>query len=52
LLASVGITEYRTVLSSHHCILYRQVDGNIYVYSVAGQMQDFQTLLLRRLFRR
>lgn len=52
LLASVGMTEYRTVLSSHHRILYRQIVGNTYVYAVAGQMQDFQTLLLRRVFRR
>lgn len=52
LLASVGITEYRTVLSSHHRILYRRRDGDTVVYAVAGQMQDFQTLLLRRLFRR
>jgi len=52
LLASVGITNYRTVLSSHHRILYQQIDGDTVVYAVAGQMQDFQTLLLRRLFRR
>jgi plasmid stabilization system protein ParE len=52
LLASVGMTDYRTILSSHHRILYRQIDGNTYVYAVAGQTQDFQTLLLKRLFRR
>lgn len=52
LLANVGMTDYRTILSSHHRILYRQVEGNTYVYAVAGQTQDFQTLLLRRLFRR
>jgi toxin ParE1/3/4 len=52
LLASVGMTDYRTILSSHHRILYRQIDGNTYVYAVAGQVQDFQTLLLKRLFRR
>jgi plasmid stabilization system protein ParE len=52
LLASVGMTDYRTILSSHHRILYRQTEGNTYVYAVAGQMQDFQTLLMRRLFRR
>lgn len=52
LLASVGITDYRTVFSSHHRILYRQVDGDTVVYAVAGQMQEFQTLLLRRLFTR
>lgn len=52
LLASVGITDYRTVLSSHHRILYRRTDSDTVVYAVAGQTQDFQTLLLRRLFRR
>ena len=29
-----------------------QIDGKTYVYAVAGQTQDFQTLLLKRLFRR
>jgi plasmid stabilization system protein ParE len=52
LLANVGMTDYRTVLSSHHRILYRRIDGNTYVYAVAGQAQGFQTLLLRRLFKR
>jgi plasmid stabilization system protein ParE len=52
LLVSVGMMDYRTVLSSHHRILYRQIDGNTYVYAVAGQAQDFPALLLRRLFRR
>ena len=52
LLASARMTDYITVLSSHHRILYRQIDGNTYVYAVAGQTQDFQTLLLKRLFRR
>jgi hypothetical protein len=52
LLADVGITDYRTVLSSHHRVLYRPWDGNTYVYAVAGQTQDFQALLLKRLFRR
>ena len=52
LLAQVGITEYRTILSSHHRILYRQMDGNTYVYAVAGQMQDFPSLLMRRIFKR
>ena len=52
LLASVGMSDYRTVLSSHHRILYCEIDGKTYVYAVAGQTQDFQTLLLKRLFRR
>jgi len=52
LLASVGMMDYRTIVSSHHRILYRQIDGDTVVYAVARQMQDSQTLLLRRLFRR
>lgn len=52
LLASVGIMDYRTVRSPHHRILYRRIYGDSVVYVVAGQMQDFQTLLLSRLFRR
>ena len=51
-LASVGIRDYRSLVTSHHRILYRQIDGTTYVYAVAGQQQDFQTLLLRRLFKR
>lgn len=52
LLASVGMTDYRSVLSSHHRILYRQIEGDTVVYAVARQVQDFQRLLLRRLFNR
>lgn len=52
LLADVGITDYRTILTSHHRVLYRQVSGTTFVYAVAGQTQDFQALLLKRLFRR
>lgn len=52
LLATVGIQDYRTVLTSHHRILYRKTDGDIYVYAVAGHCQDFPSLLLKRLFRR
>ncbi len=52
LLADVGITDYRTILTSHHRLLYRQVNGTTFVYAVAGQTQDFQALLLKRLFRR
>jgi plasmid stabilization system protein ParE len=51
-LASVGIFDYETVLTSHHRIVYKKVDASTYVYLVAGQQQDFQTLLLKRLFSR
>ena len=46
---TVGMADYRTVLSSHHCILYRQMSGNTVVYAVAADAGFFQTLLLRRL---
>lgn len=52
LLASVGMLDYRTVLTSHHRILYKAMDGNTYVYAIAAHTQEFQTLLLQRLFRR
>lgn len=52
LLASVGMLEHQTILTSHHRILYRQVDGNTVVYVIAAHSQDFQTLLLQRLFKR
>ena len=51
-LAAIGIRDYRTLVTSHHRILYRQIDSTTYVYAVAGHQQDFQTLLLRRLFQR
>lgn len=51
-LVAVGIHDYRTLVTSHHRILYRQIDGTTYVYAVAGQQQDFQSLLLRRLLKR
>ena len=51
-LASVGIRDHKTLLTSHHRILYRQIERITYVYAVAGHQQDFQTLLYRRLFKR
>jgi hypothetical protein len=51
-LASIGIFEYQAALTSHHHIVYKKADAKTYVYLVAGQQQDFQTLLLKRLFSR
>ncbi len=51
-LAAVGIRDYRTIVTSHHRILYRKIKETTYVYAVAGHQQDFQTLLLRRLLTR
>ena len=51
-LASVGIFEYQNVLTSHHKLVYRRIDDDIYVYAIAGHKQDFLTLLMKRLLKR
>jgi plasmid stabilization system protein ParE len=50
-LASVGILEYQNVFTSHHKLVYRRINGDVYVYAMAGHRQDYQTLLLKRLFK-
>ncbi len=51
-LASVGIFEYQNVITSHHKLVYRRIDGDTYVYAVAGHRQDYPTLLMKRLLKR
>lgn len=51
-LADVGILEYQHVFTSHHKLVCRRIDGNTWVYLVAGHRQDFPTLLMKRLLRR
>jgi toxin ParE1/3/4 len=51
-LASVGIFDYQNVFTSHHKLVYRRIDGDIYVYVIAGHQQDFPTLLMKRLLTR
>jgi len=51
-LASVGIFEYQNVFTSHHKLVYRRIDDDIYVYVVAGHRQDFATLLMKRLLKK
>jgi plasmid stabilization system protein ParE len=50
-LASIGIFEYQHVFTSHHKLVYRRIDGDIYVYAIAGHRQDFPTLLMKRLLK-
>jgi plasmid stabilization system protein ParE len=50
-LASVGIVDYKNVYTSHHKLVYRRIDGDTYVYLVAGHRQDFPTLLMKRLLK-
>ena len=50
-LASVGIFEYRNVFTSHHKLVYRRINADIYVYAIASYRQNFQTLLMKRLLK-
>ena len=50
-LASVGIFEYQNIFTSHHKLVYRRIDGDVYVYTVAGHRQDYPTLLMKRLLK-
>jgi plasmid stabilization system protein ParE len=50
-LAVVGIVDYKNVYTSHHKLVYRRIDGDTYVYLVAGHRQDFPTLLMKRLLK-
>jgi toxin ParE1/3/4 len=51
-LASVGIFEYQNVFTSHHKLVYRRINGDTYMYLVAGHRQDYPTILMKRLLRR
>ncbi len=51
-LASVGIIDYRQITTSHHRLIYRQIQDTTFVYLVAAHRQDFQALLQQRLWRR
>ena len=50
-LAAVGIFDYQCVFTSHHKLVYRRFDADVYVYAVAAHRQDFPALLMRRLLR-
>jgi plasmid stabilization system protein ParE len=50
-LASVGIFEYQNVFTSHHKLVYRHINADVYVYVIAAHRQDFLTLLMKRLLK-
>lgn len=50
-LASVGIFEYQNVFTSHHKLVYRRINADVYVYAIAAHRQDFPTLLMKRLLK-
>lgn len=50
-LATVGIFEYQNVFTSHHKLVYRSINADVYVYAIAAHRQDFSTLLMKRLLK-
>ena len=50
-LATVGIFEYQHIFTSHHKLVYRRINGDVYVYTVAGHRQDYPTILMKRLLK-
>jgi len=50
-LASVGVFEYQNVFISHHKLVYRRINADVYVYALAAYRQDFPTLLMKRLLK-
>ena len=48
-LASLGITEYRQLVSPPFRVIYMLVDDHVYVLVIADGRRDFQSLLKRRL---
>ena len=50
-LACVGIFEYQNVFTSHHKLVYRRIDSDVYLYVIASHRQDFPTLLMKRLLK-
>ncbi len=51
-LASLGIDTFQQTLTSHHRIVYEKENHKLVVYIVAGQQQDFKSLLHRRILNR
>ena len=51
-LASIGIFEYKNVLTSHHQLVCRRIDADVYLYAIASHRQNYPTLLMRRLLKR
>ena len=51
-LASIGIFEYESVLTSHHRLVYRRINADVYLYAIASHRQNYPTLLMRRLLKR
>lgn len=51
-LTAVGIFDYQNVYTSHHKLVYRRINDDIFVYVMAGHRQDFPALLMKRILKR
>jgi len=51
-LVLVGIHDYKSVITSHHRLVYRRHDNDTFVYLVAGHKQDYGTLLMKRMLKK
>lgn len=51
-LLEIGMQDYRQVITSHHKIIFRQLERDVFIYLIAGLRQDFQSLLYRRILLR
>jgi toxin ParE1/3/4 len=50
-LRDVGIRDYREVYFKPYRVIYRVMDGNVFVYLIVDGRRDMQTLLTQRLVR-
>ena len=48
-LSALGIRDYREVFFKPYRIIYRKLNGTIYIYLIVDGRRDMQTLLLRRI---
>ena len=48
-LADLGIREYRQITLPPYRLVYRMIEGNVYIYLVSDGRRDMQTLLEQRL---
>ena len=48
-LAHIGVDSYLQTLTSHHRIIYEKEAHTLTVHIVAGQRQDFKSLLQKRI---
>ncbi|TWT14086.1 type II toxin-antitoxin system RelE/ParE family toxin [Reyranella sp. CPCC 100927] len=51
-LLTLGIREYRQAHVKPYRLIYRVIDGRVYIYMIIDGRRDMQSLLMRRLLNR